>query len=248
MLRGFYAAGTGILGQSRAIDIAANNMANAETAGYKKDGVAMQSFGDYLVSLSSTAEGSASIGRISHGAVAGTVYTAYDQGALEQTGQSGDLAILGEGFFTVRLPDDTTAMTRNGHFLVNADGYLTDTAGNLLLGQNGPIQTEGADFTVGADGEITVGDSTAGTLLISCPADASALVKIAEGLYADTGNQTSGTFSGQIVQGALEKSNVDVASEMMDLMAASRSFQSCSQILKMMDQTLAKTVGELGKV
>ncbi len=249
MLRGIYAAGSGLLSQSSVIDTAGNNMANSGTAGFKKQQLAIQSFGDCMTYRVASGETASKIGSLSHGSTIGKAYTSFEQGALDETGRGLDFALAGDGFFTLQLEDGSTAFTRNGHFMINQEGNLTDSTGALVMGESGPINLETANIKVNSKGEILDEEGDAkDTFLISCPEDKTTLVKLSDGIFQNTAEGTTTAFTGEVKQSCLENANVAVTSEMTDMIAASRSFQSCSQILKMMDQILSKTVNEVGRV
>jgi flagellar basal-body rod protein FlgF len=246
MSRGIYTAASGLITCSEAMNVAGNNIVNASTAGFKQDQLIAKAFDEYLVDQI-TGNSSKMIGSVSHGVVPDEVYTYYSQGALESTGISTNLAITGDGFFTVQNGDGDMLLTRNGEFSINSDGLLTDTQGNLVMGTNGTIKVSTSDFSVTADGEIFAGGATCGTLKITCPSDLSSLVKVGDNLFS-CDSSDSGTFSGSIKQGYLEGSNVDMVDSMSDMMALARSYQSCSQILKMIDTVTEKTVTELARI
>lgn len=245
MTRGVYIAATGLLNQARSLDVIGNNLANLETAGYKKDVLTTKSFGEHLTYRLSPEGGAAMIGSSSRGVIADGTITQYSQGTTEKTNRNLDLAIQGEGFFTVMLQDGTSALTRNGQFTLDENGYLTDSAGNPVQGANGLIQLNGSDFTVDQSGNIFTGDTLAGTLMLTCPADPAAVKKQGEGLYSYTGASLG--FAGRIEQGALEASNVDMTSEMAGMIAGTRSFQTCAQVVKTMDEMMSKAV-QLGSL
>ncbi|MEA5064533.1 MAG: flagellar hook-basal body complex protein, partial [Eubacteriales bacterium] len=122
MNNAIYAATTGMINQARTLDVAASNIANAETAGYKRDQLITSSFSERLVNR---LEGQATeIGAHTHGAIVGELVTDYTQGRLESTARALDFAILGEGYFSVEGPDGENAVTRDGHFEVDAEGFL----------------------------------------------------------------------------------------------------------------------------
>jgi flagellar basal-body rod protein FlgG len=247
MISGIYTAGSGMISRSKNIDIISNNIVNANTTGYKKDGMITSTFDDYM-GYKIGENGGEEIGVMTRGTTPGDVYTSYEQGSMEPTGRSLDLAITGEGFFTLMLTDGTTALTRNGQFMLNEKGYLVDTEGSFVLGNNGPIQIGRADFEVSSNGNITVNGASVDTLRITCPASTDALVKLSDSMFVDPNGTNAVTFTGKIRQGALEGSNTNVTEEMADILAQQRGYQSCSQIIKMMDQILQKSVHELGRV
>jgi len=247
MISGIYTAGSALINRGKSIDVISNNMANSNTTGFKRDGLATTSFGDHIVYRMSGNE-SAEIGGMNYGSAPGVVFTSYEQGALEQTGRTVDLGIEGNGFFTLQLEDGSTALTRSGQFQVNAEGNLVDGKGSLVMGQNGPITVGTANFEVRTNGEIFADGQTIDTLLVTIPTDNKALVKISDGMYRMEDGAETAEFTGKIRQGYLERSNVNVTEEMANIIAESRAYQTCSQMIKMMDQVLQKTVNELGRV
>jgi fagellar hook-basal body proteins len=244
MVRGIYIAATGLLSNTRSMDVAGNNLANLDTSGYKRDVLTQRSFGEHLTYLLSPDVGTSEIGTVTHGVTSDGAVTQYSQGNVEETGRNLDFAIGGEGFFTIALPNGT-ALSRDGRFSLNGDGYLTDTAGNMVQGVSGPIQFNSSDFTVDGNGNIYEDGAQAGALLITCPSDPAAVQKQGEGYYSYNGATVG--FTGRIVQGSLESSNVDVTSEMAGMIADTRAFQTCAQVVRTMDEMAAKAV-QLGSL
>jgi len=247
MIKGLYTAASGMLSNSQAINTISNNVANASTAGYKKDDVVFSSFGDALT-YRIGGSGTAAVGGTTNGVCVGEVFTNYEQAPLEQTGGTLDLALEGEGFFTVRMNDGALALTRNGQFAVDTEGYLTDVMGNQVLGENGALQVGDASFRVSTSGEVYVDGQYLDTLRITCPADLQGLEKQEGGLLTGFEGQEQLAFTGNVQQGYLETAGLDLAEEITSLIESSRAFQSCSQLVKMMDTILEKTVNEIGKV
>jgi len=244
MGRGIYTAATGLISNTRSMNVTGNNLANLETAGYKKDSITKRSFGDHLTYLLSQNGEADEIGTLTHGVISDETVTDYGQGALLGTGRSLDLAIGGEGFFTV-MRANGTALSRNGRFSLDGEGYLTDGAGNRVLGEGGQIKIENMDFSVDEKGNIYEDGKLTDTLRITCPADGAAVTKLGEGFYGYEGDTAA--FEGKIVQGALESSNVDVAGEMARMITDTRAFQSCAQVVRTMDETISKGV-QLGSL
>ncbi len=246
MLRGLYTAVTGLKTAVNTINVTGNNITNSETAGFKKDGVVCSSFNQYLINRNGN-NSAVDIGGMTSGAILDEVYTGFQQGAIKQTGRALDFAIEGDGFFTVKTADGQTKLTRNGQFFLDQNGYLIDATGNMVMSANGAIKVDSADIGISSTGEVIAGGQSAGRLLITCPTDLSALVKEEGTLFSYNGGATT-AFQGSICQGVLESSNVDLTDEMTDLMASSRSYQSCSQIIKMLDKITEKTVTEIARL
>lgn len=247
MIGGIYTAGSGMITRGKNIDIISNNIVNANTTGFKKDEMATASFDDYI-GYKIGENGGEAIGVMTRGTTPGDVFTFFEQGAVEPTGRSLDLAISGSGFFTLQLADGTTALTRNGHFQMDANGYLVDTNGAFVLGNNGPIKAGTTDFQVTANGDLLINGEKAVTLRMTNPVSTDTLVKLSDSMFIDPSGTAGAAFAGKLTQGALEGSNINVTEEMANIIAQQRGYQSCSQAIKMMDQILQKTVNELGRV
>lgn len=249
MLRALYAATSGMFSQGKTMNVLSNNIANSQTAGFKEDRLVTSSFGEQIQLRLEKDSNAVQIGESVMGNDVSQVYTSYEQGPIKNTGRSLDLAISGEGFFTLQLRDGSTALTRNGEFILDDGGYLTDAQGNSVLGINGPIRVGQAGFTVNSGGDVLVDNTVIDTLRITCPADNATLVKQGDAIFIDTDpDQQPNAFGGKILQGALEDSNVNVTDTIADIIESSRAFQTCSRIVKMADQILQKSVNEIGRV
>jgi len=230
------------------MNVTSNNITNADTCGFKKDKLVSQTFGEYLV-YQMGKDGSSQIGNISHGIIEDRISTSHEQGALTSTGRSLDFAIEGAGFFNLQTSEGEIRLTRNGQFCLNENGILADASGNLVLGKNGPVFIGQTDFSVSSAGDIIADGKSAGALLITCPTDLTVLIK-AEGAtfsynaYIDQAD----SFQGNIKQGFLESSNVNMIDEMSNMMQYSRSFQTASQIVKMIDKVEERTVNDLAAI
>jgi flagellar basal-body rod protein FlgG len=248
MTRGLYIAGTGLLSRSRIINTIGNNIANSATSGFKKDVAVLGSFGEYLTFQMDHSATSA-VGDLTGGSKVDQFYTLQAQGELQATGRVMDLAIEGEGFFTLQMPDGKKMITRNGQFSLNENGYLTDVSGNVVLGTDGPMKIGQYDFTVTEKGHVIVGGNNLGTLKITCPADLTLLTKEAGTAFIDTDpDRKTKEFEGNVRQGFLENSNVDMLEEMSGMIQFSRSFQSCSQLIKMIDRIMEKSVNDIARI
>jgi flagellar basal-body rod protein FlgG len=147
MMKGFYTATSGLINRGNVINTISNNIANSNTAGYKKDDCILKSFGEHMTYRLSS-KNSAEIGQTSGGIVLDEIYTQYEQGNLQNTANPFDLAIEGEGFFTLQLANGERALTRNGQFQMSKDGYLIDLQGNMVLSTNGPLKIDTSNFYV----------------------------------------------------------------------------------------------------
>lgn len=247
MLRGIYTACSGLISQNKTLDTAGSNIANARTAGYKSARLVTGTFGEEMESRLDVPQGEM-IGKMTLGRQPDRVYTSFQQGVLEETGRAYDFAIAGDGFFTVEDASGRRAFTRNGAFTLDQAGYLCTAGGMRVLGEKGPIQVKNAELKIHEDGDISLNGKVTDRLRIYLPADVKSMAAAGEGLFQDTTPGRGGQFTGKIIQGSIEGSNVDMAKEMTAMMAASRGFQSCSQVIKMLDQISEKTVTEIGRL
>jgi flagellar basal-body rod protein FlgG len=251
-----YIAATGMQAQQLNVDTIANNLVNVNTAGFKAGRV---SFMDLVYRELGRAAGSAgategvaarSMGQGTGVGIA-SLSKLFVQGDLKKTDVPLDLAIQGNGFFEVTLPDGTQAFTRGGSMQVNHDGFLVSADGYMLK----PSVRVGSDFKqirVGADGKVTVlasGLSTpfeAGGLELTNFASPAGLVALGQNLYkaseasgdpvaAKAGEDGAGT----VAQGFVESSNVKMVDEMVNLMVAQRAYEMSVKVIQASDEMLA---------
>jgi flagellar basal-body rod protein FlgF len=214
--------------QSRAMDVIAGNLANMSTPGYRAERVV---FADWLSSQSGTTapRGDRSVAYTQDRAT----YRDQAEGTLTQTGNPLDLALSGDGYFTVQTSAGTR-LTRAGRFTLQATGTITDEAGNALLDTNGqPMVVNAADtkLTVTADGAISSQNGAIGKIAIVKPNDANRMTAEGGRLFrADV--PTTPVSAPRIVQGAVEDSNVRPVAELVRMMSTQRDFQFVSQFVE----------------
>lgn len=255
MIRALFTAATGMVGQQMNVDTIANNLANVNTTGFKKSRVNFQDLlyetikpaGTETVDGITIPEGM----QIGHGVRPASVAKIFSPGNLIQTGKSLDLAIEGEGFFEVLLPDGTIAYTRDGSFKVNQDGTIM-TADGYAIEPALTIPTDYEEITVGADGNVSVkvpGTTTptlVGTIqLARFPNPAGLDARLGRNLLLET--EASGPPDegppgldgrGFIAQGFLENSNVQVVEEIIQMIIAQRAYEANSNVIRTSDQML----------
>lgn len=219
----------------------ANNLANINTPGYKRESVFLRQLDSAQARLSKT-ESEWQTPMIDD------IYTDYSRGALEYTGDNLDLAIDGDGFFVVQTPDGEL-YTRNGNFHLDALGNLMSSDGMPVLSDQGPVQAPEGQLTIGVDGTIIVDGEEYGQLRVVDFEKPYRLEKVAAGVYkpAEDANQIELEYT-YIRQGYLEKSNVDIMREMVDMIASYRNYESDQRAISILDETLGKAVNEVGKV
>jgi flagellar basal-body rod protein FlgG len=239
------------------MDIITNNMANADTCGYKQEGVTNQSFDSLLaVKIHDESEYYAdrSIGSVSLGVKMGEVYTDFSQGSIRETGNTYDLAISGDGFFAMRVTDkngnDSIKYTRAGEFQVTADGYIVDADGNHLQGSNGDVQvsTDTAEVVINQFGEIYEDGELTGQITLTDFEDYNYLSKFGNTMYTAVDGATQKDATGEIEQGWTEQSTVNIVNEMVNLITITRAYETNQKMITTVDKMLDQAANSVGKV
>ncbi|MGI5978947.1 MAG: flagellar hook-basal body protein [Oscillospiraceae bacterium] len=235
MFSGYYTIASGLITNQRAIETISNNIDNALTPGYRSERVVKSSFEQELLSrMDSDGTASLSSRKGSPMTLIGGTMTSYEPGAIKETGRALDVAINGEGFFSIRGTDGQNYLTRNGSFSIDDEGYLTLAGFGRVQGATGDIRVGTSDIDISSEGIIRDKQgNTLGTLSIIQPADLNTLTRSANGMFIGGGNTPSTGF--EIIQSSLESSNVDLNTEITNLIAAQRDLQSCASALKIID-------------
>lgn len=255
MIQALWTAASGLIAQQSRVDAISNNIANVNTTGFKRDEA---SFADLVYARLRPEDRETYLGALvpagvdrGSGVRVNSIRKQYGQGNLESTGRELDLAIQGDGFFSVRLADGTTGYTRAGEFRLDTAGTVVDAAGNaLLVGTTALKIPDGAtDLSVGEDGTVSVTDVAGaqvqlGQIGLTRFADPSALQPVGNNALAATAAAGQPQAVGPqeetvVVQGALERSNVDVAKEMVSLILAQRAYEISSRAVQTADQMLS---------
>jgi len=253
MVRGFYIAGTGMMLQRRQMEIVTNNIVNAETTGYKKDIVVSRTFDDVLIERIQdrppTLQNSYNrVGPLNFGTRVDTLHVDFAQGNLEQTDNPGDIALAGGGFFAVQTPQGLR-YTRNSAWGVNSDGYLVNSDGHFLMGQNGPLNVgSSGDFSISQRGQVIAGGVWTDNVRVVDFADRSQLRKIGHNLYDTEAAPVELQGDYEVLQGFLESSNVEIAREMVDMITTYRTYETNQRMLTMVDEIVGKAVNEIGRL
>ena len=226
MVKGLYTTYTGLVNSQHRMDIVSNNLANSTTTGYKKEGCTTQSFDSvYGIKVKDLTVGhlNQNIGELSLGAKIGETYTDWEQGSFKNTGSQYDFALAGDGFFSISFTnkngEESTMYTRDGNFQINADGYLVTKDGDYVLGESGPIQLAITDFE-----------------------DYNYLEKYGENLYRTVDGAAEKDSTATVNQGYLEASNINVVSEMVEMINIAREFESNQKVMNTIDEMLGKMV------
>jgi flagellar hook protein FlgE len=286
MMRGMYAAISGLEAHQTMLDVTANNLANVDTIGYKAQ---RTTFVDELSQNLSAAtgpngfNGGSNAKQVGLGVQVGSIDNLMGGGSLQTTGNALDIAIQGDGYFQVgngapgasapytsNLPS-TVNYSRAGNFTLNSSGFLTDQSGQYVVGSTKPssstsaqptyinVPPGSANLAVGQDGSVTYTDEnatsptfgstqTAGYLTLATFPNQAGLERMGGSAWsatASSGAATVGTPTvggyGTTIAGALEMSNVDLATEFTNMITAERGYQANSKVITTAD-TMLQTV------
>jgi flagellar basal-body rod protein FlgG len=249
-----WAAASGMQAQSMNIDVIANNLANVTTTGFKRSRAEFQ---DLLYETMQPPGGSTSENtqaptgiQLGHGVRPVAVAKNFTEGELQLTKNELDLAIEGNGFFQVTLPNGTTAYTRAGAFKLEKDGRIV-TPDGFLLNPEISIPTDAISLSVGLDGTVSVllaGDATPrqlGAIQLARFTNPAGLQSMGKNLFLPTdasGTAIVGTAGeqnfGTISQGFLEMSNVSIVDEMVNMITAQRAYETNSKVVQASDDML----------
>jgi flagellar basal-body rod protein FlgG len=260
MNRSLWIAKSGMEGQQFKLDTISNNLANVGTSGFKRGGVV---FEDLMYdSLRQVGAASSDQTQLPTGLQVGlgTRVSAstrnFSQGNLQQTGNNLDMAIKGQGFFQIQLPDGSTAYTRDGSFQLDATGQIVTANGHAL--QPGiTIPANAQSVTIAADGTVNVtlptqaAPQSVGQLQLASFINLGGLDPRGQNLYAETaasGAPSAGAPGtdgrGGLMQGYVEGSNVNVVEELVSMIATQRAYELNSKAIQTTDQMLAR-LGQL---
>lgn len=259
MIRGLYTAVSGLITQEAKQQVITNNMANANTTGYKVENLAIKKFDDVLIQNYDRISGGKNvrtiIGSLSNGSRIDETLTDFTQGMLQSTDKDTDFALEGRGFFTVRVTaaDGTEGIyyTRDGAFHVNNQGYLVNSSGNYVMGRNvatgalEPMEVGNRKITTDTNNNIFLDGELSYNFNIVDFENYNALEKVGDNLYRGENPIQSQAI---VKQSSLEKSNVNIINEMVNMMTVLRSFESNQKVVQSLDETLSKAVNEIGVV
>ncbi|MCL2840690.1 MAG: flagellar hook-basal body protein [Defluviitaleaceae bacterium] len=250
MIRGLYTSALGMITNMQRMDVITNNMANVNTTAYKRDHVVSHAFSDqFLHRLNDPGirmfNHSQIVGRINPGVFVDDVFTAFTQGSMQQTGNSLDIAIFGQGFFTINV-DGEEMFTRDGAFTL-FNGMLMTATGGRVQGLNGDIVLPNGYIVIDERGRIFVNDEYQDTLQMTMFTDLHSLRKQHDNLFTITENSEIIPFEGTLQQGFLEGSNVNIVSEMVQMITLSRAYETNARMVTIQDNTLQHAVNDIAR-
>lgn len=255
MLRSLTTSALGMSAQQLNVDNIANNLANVNTTGFKKSNIEFQDLIYETVETGGVDADNENLPpaqlQLGHGSRAIATFKTFSQGAVTETGNPMDVAVNGDGFFQINMPDGTYGYTRDGAYHINPDGYFVNSAG-LRLGDGISIPDGTASINIAQDGVVSVllaGETQpeeVGQIELVRFMNSSGLESIGGNLYKETIASGAPTIStpgvegyGAVIQGYLETSNVDVVQEMINLIVAQRAYEINSKAVKTSDQLLS---------
>ena len=257
MMRSLWISKTGMEAQQQQLDAVSHNLANVSTNGFKKSHVVFEDlmYQNLRMAGANNSEQTTLPTGLQFGLGVRAVANPriFSQGNLQQTTNSLDVAIRGNGFFEVQMPDGTTGYTRDGSFQVNAQGQLVTNNG-MLVQPGITIPANSQTITIGADGTVSVAISgqagapqNVGQLRLSNFINPAGLESKGQNLFSETaasGTPTSGTPGqdslGAIQQGYVETSNVNVVEELIGMIQTQRAYELNSKAIQTSDQMLAR--------
>lgn len=251
MVRGLYTAYTGMVNSQKRMDVVSNNLANATTTGYKKEGLTTQSFDEmYALKIKDLTVGhlNENIGSLSLGAKIGESYRDWSQGSFVSTESNYDFALSGKGFFNIsftnKAGETSTMYSRDGAFQMNQEGYLVTKDGDFVLGESGPIQlpTDIQKLEVQPTGEIYADGVYVDTFALTDFEDYNYLEAYGENLYRTVEGATQTDCTATVNQGYTEASNINVVSEMIEMIGIAREYESGQKVINAVDEMLGKMV------
>lgn len=258
MVKGLYTAYSGMINEQNRMDVLTNNLANADTTGFKKEGATSQAFDSVLALKIKDASENPNlpkpIGMANLGVKIGENYTDYSQGAFRVTGNTYDIALSGKGFFAVEFTskngDTSTKYTRDGSFVVNTEGYLVTKDGDYVLNSSGShIKIDPTkDVSIDSLGYISQNGSRVTQIGITDFEDYNYLEHYGENYYQPVEGATITKSTATTNQGYLEASNVQVVQEMVEMISVSRQYESNQRMITTIDNTLQIASTQLGKV
>ncbi|WP_319409772.1 flagellar basal-body rod protein FlgF [uncultured Desulfosarcina sp.] len=246
MSGGMYLAAAGALVQQLRLEVLANNVANISTIGYKGDQsifripeeIESQTFQTSIEGIQS----------LSPYAPPFSTVIDFSQGAIRQTGNPLDVAINGDGFFSIQTPDGVQ-YTRQGSFSLNADGVLVTSDGYPVMGEGGEISLEEGTVEIDMEGGVYVDGDEVGRLQITDFSNTETLKKAGNGRFVGSDASISGKRpeNTSLSQGYLETGNVNPVRAMTEMIETSRAFEAYQKVIQSADEATSKSINDVGK-
>ncbi len=279
MVRGIFTGASGMMTTMEELNNVANNLANVNTDGYKRETTVTKAFPEMLIRRIND-DGQVTfplgsydlapvVGKLGTGVEFNETWIRYEQGNLQETGNDFDMAMEGNGFFSV-MTEDGERYTRNGNFKIDVNGFLTDSHGYKVLGENGAIRITQNNFQIDHDGNLYVNadytpedfvDKAGNEWKNQIKLDRLKVVDFPERRYLQKEGHSlfrTSDFSGEafvipqgirpkVYQGFLEKANVDAVIEMTRMIEVNRLYEANQRSIQTADETLSRAVNQVGR-
>jgi flagellar basal-body rod protein FlgG len=259
MSRSLYTAATGLAAQQFNLDVLANNLANSSTAGFKSSRANFQDLIYQAQAMPGSATGPNSSlptgSQVGLGVSSGYTTTVNTQGTLQNTGSATDLAISGQGYFKILMPDGSTAYTRAGNFSVDATGKLVTSQGYSVQPEI-VIPPDKQSVNISTDGQVSVtrpgqaAPQVVGQLQLTTFANPAGMQALGGNLFKPTSAAGQATDanpgaqgSGSLQSGTLEGSNVDVVEQLVNMIIIQRAYDTNSKVIQSADEMMSTTNG-----
>ena len=249
MFKGFYNLTSGMLTQQRHLNVVGNNMVNVSTAGFKESRYTATTFDDVMYARVGNKEKIyTDIGRQSYIRANSAVYTNFEQGIPEPTNIPLDFAIMGEGFFAIQGEDGTISYTRAGSFSLDEEGYLCfPGVGYVLDPQGQTILLRTDKITADEQGNIyNENENLLGQVGVYVFEDNGQLVHNDNGFF--TGDGAQAMENPQLMWKYVERSNVELLRQMVDMITCERALQSCATVTKLYDEVMGHSASDIGRM
>ncbi|MEN6328025.1 MAG: flagellar basal-body rod protein FlgF [Syntrophomonas sp.] len=256
MIKGLYTAGSGMMLQMARQDVVANNLANVNTSGFKKNVAIAKAFPEMLISRLGEVKENANgqkvnvpieqIGALGTGASVTGVYTDYDNSNIKQTQNPTDLAIAKEGYFVVQTPDGQR-FTRSGEFKINNEKILTTNQGYPVLDNNNSnIEVDG-ELEIDGEGNVNINGQNVTKLKIVNFTNLQNLERLGDTLVNSTETPAE-VAKPEILQGYVEQSNVNPVKEMVTLITVVRAYESLQKMVQAEDELTDVAINQVGSI
>ena len=283
MIRTWYTGASGMMAQQLRLDASANNLENVDTDGYKRDITTFKSFpelllrrmeddGVYRIPPFGSSDAAPIIGKLGQGVEFNELYTNFEQGAPKESGNDFDLALVGQGFFSIETPYGER-YTRNGTFHLGKEGFLETKEGYPVLGENGRLRVQANNFKVDKEGRVWINaayaenpetlvsrdDNTWGEAVLL---DTLKLVGFEKDRFLEKQGSSfykTSEFSGeaeillqgirpQVLQGFTEASNVNAVTEMVNLIEVQRAYEANQKVIQGADSMTGVLINQFSKI
>lgn len=242
-----YVSAEGAQAQARRMEVIANNLANVDTVGFKRDLAVMRARFAAAIEEGDAIAGDGSINDVGGGVELAGTRTEFSQGPLKRTNQPTDLALENDGFFVVRR-GNKNLLTRSGNFDINAGGYMVTDSGDFVLGEDGDpvaIEPDRGPWQIDDTGILQQGDTKIPLAMVR-PKSMGDLIKLGDNLYQPLASvRPVPAEERAVTAGFYEASNVRPTTEMIDMIEASRAFEANVNLIRQNDQLLGSLVNRV---